>query len=412
MRISVACFANFTRAAKGRALLAAACLVLGPTVWPARAQSDLATIRLRADQGDPEAVNRLAGAYADGQGVAQNLPEALRLYQQAADRGLASAQFSLGMMHELGRGVPADRASAFGYYLKAAEQGFAPAQFNVGNMYSGGLGVKQDLFEAALWFRRGAEAGLPGAQYNLALAYEAGRGVAKNEEAAQKWYRAAAAQGIARACYNLALMREEGRGSTADPASAMELYRTAALQNYAPAQNNLGILLAEGRATPVDLPQAYAWLALAVENGAKPLARDTVAAKLSSSQRAEADGVIAKLRAHLGSREAPANPPVASGVAAAPAPVGPPSASERELGARLAAAQSDLANLLVEHARLREVAKALARDKSALEKQLAARGETRAAPDSAAPADRPSVAEAVSGIGRVSAPPENRPERR
>ena len=99
----------------------------------------------------------------------------------------------------------------------------------------------------------------------------------KDESAAQKWYRTAAAAGYARARYNLAIMLEEGRGSTADPFAAEEFYRSAAQQNYAPAQNNLGVLLAEGRDVPADLTQAYAWLAIAAENGARSTGRDLVA---------------------------------------------------------------------------------------------------------------------------------------
>jgi hypothetical protein len=64
-------------------------------------------------------------------------------------------------------------------------------------------------------------------------------------------------------------MLEEGRGSSIDLAGAAELYRAAAVQNYAPAQNNLGILYAEGRGVPASFVDAYTWLALAVENGAR-----------------------------------------------------------------------------------------------------------------------------------------------
>jgi TPR repeat protein len=124
--------------------------VVGPKDAALRAQTDLAAIQARADQDDPEALNALANAYANGQRVPQDLAEALRLYQRAAERGLAPAYFNLGMMYELGRGVPADAASAFRSYLKAAELGLAPAQFNVGNMYASGLGTPQDFFEAAL----------------------------------------------------------------------------------------------------------------------------------------------------------------------------------------------------------------------------------------------------------------------
>ena len=103
----------FTISRKNRALLTAAFLALGHVAPSSRAQVDIGTIRSRAEQGDPEAINALANAYANGQGVAQNLPEALKLYRQAADRGLAAAQFNLGMMHELGRGVAPDLETAF-----------------------------------------------------------------------------------------------------------------------------------------------------------------------------------------------------------------------------------------------------------------------------------------------------------
>ena len=131
---------------------------------------DLAAIRARAEQGDAESVNELGNAYANGTGVPQDFAEGLRLYQRAAGRGVAAAQFNLGMMHELGRGVPASAEKAFEFYLKAAQQGFAPAQFNVANMYANGVGVKADYFEAVLWFRQAADRKIAEAQYNLALA--------------------------------------------------------------------------------------------------------------------------------------------------------------------------------------------------------------------------------------------------
>ena len=403
VRNPVALSASFTLTVKQRALLAAALVALGPAVWPVRAQGDVAAVRTRADQGDPEALNSLANAYANGQGVIQNLAEAIRYYQQAAERGHAPAQFNLGMMHELGRGVPANLPNAFKFYLKAAEQGFAPAQFNVGNMYAGGLGVKQDYFEAALWFRQAAERNVPEAQYNLALAYELGRGVAKDEPSAQKWYRASAAQGYARARYNLALMLEEGRGSNADPAGAIEFYRAAALQNYAPAQNNLGILLAEGRGAPADLSQAYAWLALAVENGAKATGRDIVAQQFTSAQLAEANVAVAKLRSQLGTRDIPASPQassVAAVVAPPPAstqarPAVPPGGVDPDLNARLATAQADLANLRSEHSRLSAAAQGLSREKAALEQRLAATEATRADLTTKATAASDAVAKAA-----------------
>src|SRR5471032_231630 len=113
---------------------------------------DLATLRARADAGDPAALNDLGTAYAAGSGVAQDFPEAARRYQAAADKGYAAAWFNLGALAELGRGQPADPAAAFKLYLKSAQLGYAPAQFNVGNMYASGAGIPQDSIEANAWF--------------------------------------------------------------------------------------------------------------------------------------------------------------------------------------------------------------------------------------------------------------------
>ena len=88
-------------------------MALGPGAPSARpAQIDLATLQARAAAGEPEALNALGNAYANGQGVPQNTAEALKCYKQAADRGFAPALFNLGMMHELGRGVAAGATSA------------------------------------------------------------------------------------------------------------------------------------------------------------------------------------------------------------------------------------------------------------------------------------------------------------
>jgi len=119
----------------GRSLLLAAALVgFGPIMQPLPAQGDPAALRALADSGDPEALNSVGSAFANGQGVAQDLAEALRYCRQAAERGHGAAQFNLGMAHELGRGAPVDLTVAFAHYLKSGQDGFAPAQFNVGNM--------------------------------------------------------------------------------------------------------------------------------------------------------------------------------------------------------------------------------------------------------------------------------------
>lgn len=366
-------------------MLAAALLSLGSGLPIARAQApaavDPATLRSRAEAGEPDALNALANVFANGSGVPQNLTEAVRLYELAAAKGHAPALFNLGMMSELGRGLPADLGAAFKRYLRAAELGFAPAQFNVGNMYANGLGVKADFFEAALWFRQAADRAIPEAQYNLALAYELGRGVAKDEAAAQKWYRAAAEQGYSRARYNLALMLEDGRGSPPDPTAAATFYRAAAEQNFGPAQNNFGIMLAEGRGgLKSDPVEAYAWLSLAAENGAKPTARDLLVRQLSSAQIAAATTRTGFLRAQLdpnaasmaAAPAAPAAEPALVLMVAPPARAAVPAGPDPQVAAALENARNENARLLAENTRLTAATQAAQTERRALDQRLAA----------------------------------------
>jgi TPR repeat protein len=167
-------------------------------------------------------------------------------------------------------------------------------------------------------------------------------------------------------------MLEEGRGSPPNSAAAVELYRAAADQNFAPARNNLGILLAEGRGAAVDLSQAFAWLSVAAENGAKPTGRDIVTQQLTSAQLAEAKTALAKLRTQLNLTPPAAPPAILADLPAQPPPVAPSARVEdyAAINGRLAKLQSDLEKLRSENARLIASAEALAKEKAELEERL------------------------------------------
>ncbi len=91
-------------------------------------EQDLDTLRLAAEQGDAEAQDSLGLLHALGQGVSQNMTEAVRLYRLAADQGYAPAQINLGNILSDGRGVPVDEVEAVRFYRLAADQGAAAAQ--------------------------------------------------------------------------------------------------------------------------------------------------------------------------------------------------------------------------------------------------------------------------------------------
>ena len=111
-----------------------------------------------AAQGMPEAMVNLGRVYYFGDyGIRQNYPEAAKWLSQAAAKGNAWAQNTLGVMNEIGLGVKRNRATAVELFRKAAEQGDAKAQSNLGRMYARGLGAERNLALAYQWLRLSVE---------------------------------------------------------------------------------------------------------------------------------------------------------------------------------------------------------------------------------------------------------------
>jgi uncharacterized protein len=96
----------------------------------------------------------IAGQLVDGWLAYQrsDYAEALRIWGQLADQGLAGAQFDLGFMYANGHGVPQNYEQALFWYREAADQGYAYAQDEVGSMYAKGQGVPQNYEQAYIWF--------------------------------------------------------------------------------------------------------------------------------------------------------------------------------------------------------------------------------------------------------------------
>ena len=106
--------------------------------------------------------------YRDGvKGFDKNLPECVRYFRMAAERGYAKAQFVLGYMYANGEGVPQDMKKVFDLYMQAAVQGLAIAQYAVGNKYYFGQEVDKDFNQSFIWHKKSADQGNTDAQYNL-----------------------------------------------------------------------------------------------------------------------------------------------------------------------------------------------------------------------------------------------------
>ena len=135
--------------------------------------------------------------YDQGLGTPINIPEAFRLYQQAAAQGNALAKGRLARFYFSGNSVQTDEAQAgrlareaFPGVLRAAEANDAVAQMIVGTMYADGLGVARDTTDALRWLHKSADQNLPLAKANLGVMYENGQGVPRDITEAAKWFRA------------------------------------------------------------------------------------------------------------------------------------------------------------------------------------------------------------------------------
>ena len=96
----------------------------------ARGDYETAFVELKplADQGDIDAAFRVGFMYTHGQGVPQDLDEAIRWVRKAAEAGHPEAQYNMGLNYELGRGVVEDIVQAHVWFTLASSQGYRAAR--------------------------------------------------------------------------------------------------------------------------------------------------------------------------------------------------------------------------------------------------------------------------------------------
>lgn len=130
---------------------------------------------------------------------------------------------------------------SFKEWLPLAEKGLAKAQYNIGLLYDKGLGVEQDYFEAANWYKAAAKQGDPRAQYHLGLLYFWGKGVRDDHEEAGRWFLKAAEQNLARAQYNVNIMYNESMGLPLNYSKSYQWYHKAVQNGFKKGKNDLDV---------------------------------------------------------------------------------------------------------------------------------------------------------------------------
>ena len=139
-------------------------------------QTDLQSLRSRAEGGEVKAQLDLAHRFRDGKGVAKDEAEAMQWAHRAADKGNAEAMDFVGFAYLCGAVVKRNPEVAFGYFKAAAEKS-AQAAFNLGQCYFGAQGTEQDIPKALDWWKKAAARGHGGAASTAAMAYLSGEGV-------------------------------------------------------------------------------------------------------------------------------------------------------------------------------------------------------------------------------------------
>lgn len=83
--------------------------------------------------------------------IAGDFARAFKEFKEDADKGIPQAMAPVAVMLHLGQGVKQDLKQALSWYRKAAEKGYEAAMANVGMMYYKGAGTIQSDIQAYAW---------------------------------------------------------------------------------------------------------------------------------------------------------------------------------------------------------------------------------------------------------------------
>ena len=115
------------------------------------------TLSQQAQSGDVWAMLNVGAAFDNGTFGQQIDPEkAVYWYRQAAEKGLAKAQFALAHSYATGNGLTQSYTEALPWMHQAALQGEVDAMYLLGVMHAEGLGTAIDVTQAKSWLEKAA----------------------------------------------------------------------------------------------------------------------------------------------------------------------------------------------------------------------------------------------------------------
>jgi hypothetical protein len=200
----------------------------------------LATLKQKANAGDPAAEYELGRRLGKGEGVTRDLQESIEWIQKAASENNPNAQFELGMMYSLGTLVKQNPCLALDFFQKAARRGHVLAKNNLAQMYEQGSEVKRDYAKALYWAKKAAEQGFSPSQNMVGLIYQQGEGIPPDKAKALEWFHKAAKQNNPEAFGNIGNIYYNGDGVPTDYVEAINKRFNILKSKMTPAQIRAG----------------------------------------------------------------------------------------------------------------------------------------------------------------------------
>lgn len=235
-----------------------------------------------AQAGMAAAAEALALCYLRGEGVLRDPVEAARWFRRAAGQGMVESQRHLASLHLSGvtaaalessglfpqaAAPQADYPATAHWARKAAEAGSAEAQAILAHILTAGPAELRDEAEAGRWYAQSAAAGCAQGRLGHGLALIAKAETAEATQAAIALIARAAEAELPGAHYYLGLVHERAIGVPADAARAARHYKLAAEGGVRNAQAKYGLILYEGRGIEPDAVNGESWLRRAALEG-------------------------------------------------------------------------------------------------------------------------------------------------
>lgn len=126
--------------------------------------------------------------YLYGKDIEKNIDQGVYFLEKSANQGNHNALMKLAWIYMYGVGVDSNHVKSIRFYTQAAEDNNIKAQYLLGDFYNEGKYVEQDFIEAFKWFKLAAENGHDQAQYRLSYAYYEGKGTDQDSTEAKKWF--------------------------------------------------------------------------------------------------------------------------------------------------------------------------------------------------------------------------------